>query len=99
MARWEDGMLPEVEQAPEVGSPRQNESNWSNKAEQVGGAPPSPLLRSPGPSSHSRSSLCRFRSTAPAHPRVLVAFFLGTICYQDAVSYYKAHFNASHDNQ
>ena len=57
MARWEDGMLPEVEQAPEVGSPRQNESNWSNKAEQVGGAPPSPLLRSPGPSSHSRSSL------------------------------------------
>ena len=36
---------------------------------------------------------------APAHPRVLVAFFLGTICYQDAVSYYKAHFNASHDNQ
>ena len=75
MARWEDGMLPEVEQAPEVGSPRQNESNWSNKAEQVGGPPPSPLLRSPGPSSHSRSSLCRFRSTTPAHPRVLVAFF------------------------
>ena len=39
MARWEDGMLPEVEQAPEMGSPRQNESNWSNKAEQVGRRP------------------------------------------------------------